>query len=95
MLKINVQFVSALAILTKERRVEMEVPDGSTIDALIDVIHDKYGKAEGAKIFERKASISNVLVILLNGTDIRREDGLDTALHDGDVIVFMPVIAGG
>ncbi|MEX2727089.1 MAG: MoaD/ThiS family protein, partial [Candidatus Sigynarchaeum springense] len=93
--KIQLQFVSALAHFTKERQVDVELPAGGTIATVLDILHQKYGKAEGARMFENKASISNVLVILVNGTDIRRENGLDTELHEGDVVVFMPVIAGG
>jgi molybdopterin synthase sulfur carrier subunit len=93
--KIQVQFVATLAIFTKERKADYEVPAGSTITTLLGLLHEKYGKEEGAKIFENKGSISHVLVILVNGTDIRHEEGIDTELHDGDVVVFMPVIAGG
>jgi molybdopterin synthase sulfur carrier subunit len=93
--RIQVQFVSALAIFTKERKTDIEVPAGGTITNVLYILHQKYGKQEGAKIFENKGGMSHVLVILVNGTDIRREDGLETELHDGDVVVFMPVIAGG
>ena len=93
--KIQVQFVATLAIFTKERKAEFEVPAGSTVTTLLGLLHEKYGKEEGAKIFENKGSVGHVLVILVNGTDIRREEGLDTELHEGDVVVFMPVIAGG
>ncbi len=93
--KVQLQFVSTLAIFTKERTSEVEIPAGGTITTLLDILHQKYGKAEGAKIFENQGGMSHVLVILVNGTDIRREDGLDTELHEGDVVVFMPVIAGG
>ncbi len=93
--KIQVQFVSTLAIFTKEHKVEFDVPSGSTITTLLGLLHQKYGKEEGAKIFENKGNVSHALVILVNGTDIRREEGLDTELQDGDVVVFMPVIAGG
>ncbi|NMC06571.1 MAG: MoaD/ThiS family protein [Candidatus Lokiarchaeota archaeon] len=92
---IQVEFVSALVIFTKERKIEMDVPDGFTITNLLDTLHSKYGKEEKARIFETKGNMSHVLVILVNGIDIRREEGLETVLHDGDVVVFMPVIAGG
>ncbi len=93
--KIQLQFVATLAIFTKERKIVMEIPAGGTIMSLLDILHQKYGKTDGAKMFENKGSIGNVLVILVNGTDIRKEDGLETELHEGDIIVFMPVIAGG
>jgi len=92
---IQLQFAATLALFTRERKIDVEVPAGGTITTLLDILHQKYGKTEGARLFENKGSISNVLVILVNGADIRREDGLDTELHEGDVVVLMPVIAGG
>jgi MoaD family protein len=93
--KIQVDFLSTLSIFTREKRVEIPIPEGSNIRAVLQILHQKYGKEQGARIFDYHGALSPVLVILLNGTDIRRLDGVDTLLTNGDVVVFLPVIAGG
>jgi molybdopterin synthase sulfur carrier subunit len=95
MAKIQVQFLSALVIFTKERKVEVDVPSGSNITTLMGLLHQKYGQEAGAKVFKSDGSMSHVLIILVNGTDIRHLDGMDTELQGGDVVVVMPIIAGG
>ncbi|MBN2149837.1 MAG: MoaD/ThiS family protein [Candidatus Lokiarchaeota archaeon] len=93
--KIRLQFTSTLVTFTKERESDVEIPAGGTVNTLLEALHRKYSKEDGARMFENKGGMSHVLVILVNGTDIRREDGLDTELHEGDLVVIMPVIAGG
>ncbi len=39
--------------------------------------------------------VESELVVLVNGRNIRALNGIDTALKEGDLVTFMPVIVGG
>jgi len=39
--------------------------------------------------------LSDLIYILVNGTNIHSLNGLDTILNDGDIISLLPVTAGG
>ncbi|MCK4779372.1 MAG: MoaD/ThiS family protein, partial [Candidatus Lokiarchaeota archaeon] len=53
------------------------------------------GKNFEENIFSTEGTLSKYIIIAINGKDIRKFDGLDTVIKDGDEISFLPAIAGG
>ena len=79
-------------------RVEIGLEDGSTVESLLsrtkERVHQETPKAGESKI----AFLNNTgsLVVLLNGMSIYSQAaGWKTLLHDGDVVSFLPMFAGG
>ena len=64
---------------------------------VIDLIHAVDEKHEGdfKEYVVQGTEQKDLVKILVNGTDIRALDGLNTPLKEGDVISFFPPIAGG
>ena len=60
--------------------VDLEVPDGSTVAAVIDR-------------FQLPPAL--VHLVLVNGKYIAPEDRATTTLHEGDALAIWPPIAGG
>jgi molybdopterin converting factor small subunit len=44
---------------------------------------------------EKSQRINQFVILIRNGEDIKTQNGLDTQLEEGDVLSFMPAIAGG
>nr|MDO8109525.1 MoaD/ThiS family protein [Candidatus Sigynarchaeota archaeon] len=93
--KIAVEFLSALSSFTNERRVELELPEGSSIATVLAALHQRYGNKGTERIFNHPRGLSPALVMMVNGVDIRYMDGIDTIVKEGDVVVCLPIIMGG
>ncbi len=93
--KIAVEFLSALSSFTNEKRVELELPEGSSITKVLAALHQRYGNKGQERIFNHPRGLSPALVMMVNGVDIRYLDGVDTVVKDGDIVVCLPIIMGG
>jgi molybdopterin converting factor subunit 1 len=62
-------------------QIELELPEGSTLDALIQDVRDRAGTAD----------LPRRLVVAVN----RDYAPVDTVLQDGDEVAFIPPVAGG
>ena len=71
---------------------ELEV-DGSTVGEVLDAVFDQH---EGLR--ERitpDGDLRRFVNVYVSGEDIRFQDGLETALNDGDEVTILPAVAGG
>ena len=66
---------------------ESDETDAKTIHDVLNQIRDTYGKQA------YKAAKSSLIVI--NDVSIGLYEGKKTALHDGDVVGFLPLCGGG
>ncbi len=70
----------------------IELPEGSSIRDLIKALEKNYHpKIDLSRVGEENPNIK----ILVNGREITYLDGLETRLRDGDVVAFIPPVAGG
>lgn len=70
----------------------IELPEGSSIRDLINVLEKNcHPQIDLSKLGDENPNIK----ILVNGREIRYLDGLETRLKDGDVVAFIPPVAGG
>jgi sulfur-carrier protein len=71
---------------------ELEV-DGSTVGEALDAVFDRYdGLRE--RITEN-GDLRRFVNVYVSGEDIRFQDGLETAINDGDEVTILPAVAGG
>ncbi|HDD43121.1 MAG TPA: MoaD/ThiS family protein [Nitrososphaeria archaeon] len=70
----------------------IELPEGSSIRDLINALEKNYRpKIDLSRVGEENSNIK----VLVNGREITYLDGLETRLRDGDVVAFIPPVAGG
>ena len=71
---------------------ELEV-EGSTVGEALDAVFDQHdGLRE--RITE-DGTLRRFVNVYVSGEDIRFQDGLETALEDGDEVTILPAVAGG
>jgi sulfur-carrier protein len=71
---------------------DLEV-DGSTVGEALDAVFDRYdGLRE--RITEN-GDLRRFVNVYVSGEDIRFQDGLETAISDGDEVTILPAVAGG
>jgi MoaD family protein len=71
---------------------EIEV-DGTTVGEALDAVFEQHDDLRD-RITE-DGGLRRFVNVYVSGEDIRFQDGLDTALQDGDEVTILPAVAGG
>ena len=92
-MKITIRaFAYYRAIIGKE--VELVLPEGKTIGALLSDICERYPELR-RQMFTQTGELKEFINIFINGRNIAFLDNMGTLLVDGDVIALFPPVAGG
>ena len=75
------------------RRLDLE-PGGGTLADLLDALSDAHPLL-GRRIRDETGAVRRFVNVYVDGDDIRFDDGLKTAVHDGSVVQVLPSVAGG
>jgi MoaD family protein len=81
-------------IIGKEE-ISLSVNEKMKVKDLLIKLRVLLGKDFEKNIFNTKDRLSKYIILGLNGKDIRKFNGLDTIIKDGDELSFLPAIAGG
>ena len=93
--KIIIRGASFVQEIMGTREIEMEAKDGSTVENLLAELDIKFDRRLSKRLYNEDGSPSNLVRIFLNGRDIRFLDKKALILSDGDIILLLPVLAGG
>ncbi|MFW9794085.1 MAG: MoaD/ThiS family protein [Candidatus Thorarchaeota archaeon] len=80
--------------LLGEKIIEVDVPEGSTVRQVVDVIVEKNGE-ELEKLIMDRDRISGNLIVILNKKDVETLGGVDIVVSEGDEIAVLPHVQGG
>ncbi len=81
-MQLTVRFFAAPREALETDEIELEVPSGSTVEDLIDILRRRYPVL---------ASYTRFLNVAVN----RAYVGMHTELHDGDEVACLPPVGGG
>lgn len=95
MINIKTSFLSLLVDIVGKEEISLSFDNILTVREVLVKLNSLVGKSFEENIFSAKGKLSKYIVLGLNGKDIRKFDGLDTIIKDGDEISFLPAIAGG
>jgi proteasome lid subunit RPN8/RPN11/molybdopterin converting factor small subunit len=68
-------------------------PGGASLANLVECIDARYPGIK-AEVWDRD-DFKHYVNVYLNGEEVRTLQGSETALHDGDQVAFVPMLAGG
>ncbi len=80
-MRVKCLFFAAYRELFGAEEIELELPEGSTLGALVEDVRARAGAA----------ALPRQLVAAVN----REYASVDTVLRDGDEVAFIPPVAGG
>ena len=95
MIDIKIMFLSTLADIIGETEISISISENKNISQLLTVLFSKFGRIFRKTIADSNENLNKYIIISLNGKDIRSLDNLNTIIHHGDVVSFLPAIAGG
>ncbi|OLS13004.1 MAG: hypothetical protein RBG13Loki_3364 [Promethearchaeota archaeon CR_4] len=91
--KILVELASPLSIQIKWRKREFEV---DSLQQVVSILHATFPVEMRNVYFEPDSQMpKSYLLFFLNHEDIRRKEGFDTALHNGDLLQVAIALGGG
>ena len=94
-MKVEVKFFTSLREITGKKVDHLQLQNRITVDELITLLSEKYGKNVIEYIYNKKGEPQEFLSFLVNGTNINNRQGFDTKLKNGDVIAILPPVGGG
>ncbi|MFX0106028.1 MAG: MoaD family protein [Candidatus Hodarchaeota archaeon] len=95
MINIKASFLSLLADVIGKEEVALSFDNTINVKDILMKLSLMFGKDFEENIFSAEGELSKYIILGLNGKDIRKFDGLNTIIEDGDIISFLPAIAGG
>jgi molybdopterin synthase sulfur carrier subunit len=71
---------------------EIEV-EGTPVGEALDAVFDQHDGLR--ERITQDGDLRRFVNVYVSGEDIRFQDGLDTAVNDGDEVTILPAVAGG
>lgn len=81
--------------LLHKQVIELDVPEGSNVRQVIDTIVAMKGEDLKRLILDGNEISGNIIVLLNKKDTSTLEDGLHTAVHEGDEVALLPHVQGG
>lgn len=90
----KVSFYATLEPIVGERHVEVSLPEGASVGALVDSLAQRWpGLAE--HLFDEDGALSRRVNIFVDGRNVRWLEGLETQLEPEQSVDIFPPVAGG
>ncbi|HNR13364.1 MAG TPA: MoaD family protein [Thermodesulfobacteriota bacterium] len=93
--RVMIRGVSFFQEIMESREIEMEVRGGSTVESLLAELDSTFGGRLSKRLYNEDGSINNKVRVFLNGRDICFLGGKSVPLSEGDIILLLPILAGG
>jgi molybdopterin synthase sulfur carrier subunit len=95
-LRINVRFFAAVRELVGSREETLELPEGGTVENLLDLLVERHGKPFRDYVYDPKSDeLRRSLQILVGDKPMSALNGPSTVLTDGCVLAIIPPVGGG
>jgi molybdopterin synthase sulfur carrier subunit len=94
-MKVEVKFFTSLREITGKKVDEIQLQNVITVEELLTLLSEKYGKKFREYIYNKKGKVQDFLSFLVNGKNINFLQGFDTELKQGDIIAIIPPVGGG
>ncbi len=94
-MNVEVKFFTSLREITGKKVDELQLQTAITVDELLTLLSEKYGKNFREYIYNKKGEVQGFLSFLVNGKNVNIMQGFDTKLQKNDVVAILPPVGGG
>lgn len=93
---VRVRTIGLLRSLLRQGEFDVDLPEGSSVEALLERLAETYGGAVAAHLTAPvEPDAHPPLRVMVNGRDIGALDDRWTVLADGDDVLILTPVAGG
>lgn len=89
----RIRYFATIREYTHELEREWTAP-AATVRELLGALAARYGDRFGRAVLDR-GELSPIVIVLVNGQDVRHQAGIETALRPDDIVSIFPMVAGG
>jgi len=94
--KVKVQFFASVRELVGSREETVELPDRSTVSALLDSLVKGHGESLRDYLYDSKTGeLRRSIQLLIGDRPVSMIDAMSTVLPDGCVFAIIPPVGGG
>jgi len=93
-MKLRVQYTAQLRTAVGRPEDELELPDGSSLAILVGHLAQRLDDV-ASHLIAADGQINRNLLVVVNGQVVGQSEAATTVLHDKDVVLLLPPIAGG
>ena len=94
-MNVEVKFFTSLREITGKKVDEIQLQNAITVDELLTLLSEKYGKNFREYIYNNKGEVQGFLSFLVNGKNINIMQGFNTKLQENDIVAILPPVGGG
>ena len=94
-MRVRIRFFTTLREITGKREDTADLPDGTTVGDLLNLLSTRYGREFANYLYDEETGVHNYLQILINGNSITTLQDQKTELKDGDTLAIIPPVGGG
>lgn len=95
-MQLRVRYLGQISAVAKKREETVEAASRTTVFTLLKQLADGYGAAFAEEVFdEGENEVREGVIVTVNGRAIGQLHGIDTQLQGGDVVMLLPLFAGG
>ena len=91
----KIRFMEPITELIGEGELDIQAEEGATLSDVFKEVGRKYGEIMKKKILAPDGDFHPYVLAAVNGTDVRRLNGISTRLNNGDEVVLALQITGG
>ena len=90
----KVRLFATLRQVVGAKEVEVDLKGGETVRHALERLVRLHPNLKD-QIFDERGDLQRSIIILLEGRNIRLEEGVDTVLGEDDYLAIFPPVAGG
>jgi molybdopterin converting factor small subunit len=94
-MKLRVQYTAQLRTAAGRSEDEVELPEGSSLAALLDHLAARLGDSAAAHLILPGGKLPRTLLVVVNDSAASAHEAATTVLQSGDVVLLLPPVAGG
>lgn len=94
-MRLRVQYTAQIRTAAKRSEDEVDLPEGSSLAMLLGHLAERLGPEAAAHLVTSGGEAHRSLLIIVNDSLVASGAIATTVLRNGDVVTFLPPIAGG
>ncbi len=91
----QIRFFATLRQITGQKTVEFDIPEGTDVMGLVEIVVTRF-PAMRRELLDEQGNLWRHVHVFINGRDAPYLDnGLNTLVHQDDVVNIFPAVGGG
>lgn len=92
---VSVKFFASIRQASGVDAIDIAIEQGESAELLLKRLVERFGEKLANTLYDSRKDLRKDVTLMINGQNIIVLDGLETKLHDNDLVFIFTSIAGG